>query len=432
MEIVCSLIWVTLEVLCLFISCKAFFVQRCNKTVTFGIVLLTILLFFVLSVTELAVFTSYPLFKKTISLLICVAFSMIAFVGQGYTQLIVVTLYYLLLGAIDTVFLYGTSLILGVSVNDLVWKKWLYAAVVTVGKSILLFASYMLFRINKKRKLHKFSRKKLLLITIYPVVSIVMLFMVFDNYKTKGDLSLSALVFCGVLIISNFAIVYLSESLERTTQAEQELTILNQSMNLQVENIQALEKSYRAQRTATHEFQHQLQVIFDLLENGEEKGAKDYIKELQVSQTSRIFVANTHHAIVDAILNEKYHSAKDNYVDISYKVNDLSELSIDSDAIVVLLSNLLDNAIEATLRLPDNRKVECSILLNDSLFLSVRNTSQPVEIVNGKIESQKEPKEEHGFGLIGIQKVLKELGAEYAMDYSAGWFRFATEIPIEQ
>ena len=176
MEIVCSLIWVTLEVLCLFFSCKAFFVQRCNKAVTFGIILLTILLFFILSVTELGIFTSYPLLKKTISLLICVAFSMIAFVGQWYMQLIVVTLYYLLLGAVDTVFLYGTSLILGISVSDLVWKKWLYSAIGTAGKSILLFASYLLFRINKKRKLHKFSTKKLLLITIYPVVSIVMLY----------------------------------------------------------------------------------------------------------------------------------------------------------------------------------------------------------------------------------------------------------------
>ncbi len=430
MEIVCTLVWVTLEVLCLLFSCKSFFAQRCGKKETLGFVILTIILFSLLSLSEINLFTAYPLLRKILSLIICAAFSMIAFVGQWYMHLIVVTLYYLLLGAVDTFFIYGTSLILGISVSDLVWKKWLYVAIVSVGKSIFLFTSYMLYRINIKRRIRKISRKKLLLITIYPVVSVVMLYMIFDNYKRQGDLSLSALIFCGVLIISNFAIIYLTESLERTTQAEHELTILNQSMSLQVENIQALEKSYRAQRSATHEFKHQLQVIFDLLENGEENDAKAYIKELQVAQTSRIFVANTNHAIVDAILNEKYHTAKDNNVEIRYNVNDLSALSVDNNAIVVLLSNLLDNAIEAAQQLPENRNVECSILLEDSLFLSVRNTSRPVEIINGTIETQKKPKEEHGFGLIGVQKVLKELGAEYAMDYSAGWFRFATEIPV--
>ena len=429
MDYICSFLWITLEVLCLFYTCSSFFAVKHSKITTWGVVIVAMILFYLLSTTDIQVFINYPLSKKIVALLLCIAFSLVVFNGQWYMHFIVVILFYLLLGAIDTLFIYGASFFLGLPVSALIWKKWLYTIIVTAGKSLFLFSSWILYKTSKKRKIRKYNRKKLVLTILYPAVSVVMLFMVFDNYKNQSDLSLSAIFFSAILIVSNFAVVFLSDSLERMTQAEQEITILNQSMNLQVDNYNSLVKSYRAQRSATHEFKHQLQVIFDLLETGKEDQAKKYIRDLQSLHSSRIFVSNTNHAIVDAILNEKYHKAKEDKIEVHYKVNDLSTLSLNSDSIVVLLSNLLDNAIEATRQLSDNRKIECTIILEDSLFLSVRNTSPPVEIINGIIESNKEPKEEHGYGLLGVKRVLKDLGAEYVIDYSSGWFSFATEIP---
>ena len=56
------------------------------------------------------------------------------------------------------------------------------------------------------------------------------------------------------------------------------------------------------------------------------------------------------------------------------KVNDLSSVSIQTNELVVLLSNLLDNAIEACLKLEQNREIVCSILKEDSIYISIRNT----------------------------------------------------------
>ena len=221
------------------------------------------------------------------------------------------------------------------------------------------------------------------------------------------------------------------ESLDRTAASEKELALLSQSMALQTENVRALEKSYRAQRSASHEFKHQLQVIGDLLEDGNTKEARAYIVQLQGQQTSRLFAANTGNTIVDAILNEKYQRARENGIDISYKVNDLSGLKLSTDALVVVLSNLLENAIEACCRLPEERRIECSLLLEESLFLSIRNTAPPVKIMDGKIETSKENKAEHGFGLPAVQRILKQLKGELVIDYSEPWFQIVAEIPNE-
>lgn len=163
---------------------------------------------------------------------------------------------------------------------------------------------------------------------------------------------------------------------------------------------------------------------------GEIEEAKNYIHTIQGQQTTRIFCVNSHHPIIDAVLNHKYQTAKENGIDVQIRVNDLSGVSIKTDQLVVLLSNLLDNAIEGCCRVEGERSLYCSMVASDVLLLSVRNTSQPVKIWNNAIETSKESKINHGYGLSQVRSILDQLHAEYAFDYQDGWFTFATEIPL--
>lgn len=112
----------------------------------------------------------------------------------------------------------------------------------------------------------------------------------------------SAIVFSIILGLSNVLIIYLMTSLDRASRAEQQIAMLNQSMQLQTNSYLALEKSYKAQRSATHEFKHQLQTVHGLLEQNNVEKAKEYIQQIQAAHTLRIFAANTGHAVIDAIL----------------------------------------------------------------------------------------------------------------------------------
>ena len=216
----------------------------------------------------------------------------------------------------------------------------------------------------------------------------------------------------------------------KMAKEERERSLLRQQMEIQTGSIRALEKSYRSQRQATHEFRNQLQTIHDLLARDERDEAMRYVEQLQGMQTTRVFAVNTHHPILDAVLNQKYQAAKELDVDFQFRVNDLSVLNMETDALVVLFSNLLDNAIEGCARLQEGRMIRCSILLSDSLYISIRNTSPPV-VMNGKdIPTVKEPKHEHGYGLISVRRILEDLSAEYTFHYADGWFEFVSEIPL--
>ena len=185
-----------------------------------------------------------------------------------------------------------------------------------------------------------------------------------------------------------------------------------------------------ALRQANHEFMHQMQTIDGLLACGSIEDAQEYIRQLQSSHIATTQAINTHHPVINTILNSKYQAAALQDTDMQVRFNDLAAVSIDTNNLVILLSNLLDNSLEACMRMDEGRKIECIIEATDVLFLSIRNTSLPVNVTNGHIETTKNAQQEHGFGLPNIRNVLDMLGGEYAYHYQDGWFHFVAEIPL--
>lgn len=349
--------------------------------------------------------------------------------GNWYLHIIYIAIAWVINGLMDTIALYGISALLGVSYTEFVWMKLFYVVTVSLSKLISILLAWILFRVRKTAGNQAIQRSWLLLALLFPVVSMVMLAVVFTGFQGQADLSVGAVIFSVFLAVANIGTIYLIGIMEKSTRQLQENALLHQQMDIQTDSIVALERSYRNQRKATHEYRHQLQTIYDLLENEKIADAKAYVGHLQQMQTTRIFIVNSNHPIIDAVLNHKYQAAKAHEIDFQIQVNDLSQVSIGTDELVVLLSNLLDNAIEACCRLDTCRTIQCSILFDGTLFLSVRNTSNPVTFVGDTIPTSKTPREEHGFGLSRIQLILKQLNAEYTFTYENGWFEFVAEFP---
>ena len=220
----------------------------------------------------------------------------------------------------------------------------------------------------------------------------------------------------------------LRRSSDRAPDRQTEELFLRQHMELQRESMAALEQSYRMQRKSAHEFEHHMQVLRDLLDRGEAAAAQDYLDRLKKSRSAHVMRVSSNHPVVDVILNQKYQTARESGIGMQIQVNDLSALTVPTDSLVVVLTNLLDNAIEACRRLDGYREIFCRILYDDGLYISIRNTSAPVQITDGKIPTSKQDSLSHGFGLMSVSYVLDQLEAEYTFGYDEGWFHFAAEI----
>ena len=101
------------------------------------------------------------------------------------------------------------------------------------------------------------------------------------------------------------------------------------------------------------------------------------------------------------------------------KINDLSGINISDEDIVQVLSNLLDNAIEAARQCDINhRLIKLKFTCEDAhTILSVSNTYkyEPQITDDGYMITRKEEKQEHGFGLRNVMAVLDKYNARHVI-----------------
>jgi len=424
MEYIISALWFALECVAFFLFASAFLPYRYNRkrTILMALCMCTLLLFS----------QSFPLpalVLRLCALIFGLCLIVFLFKGRLALRLFIGLLDYIIVAAMDAIVLFGASTILRISLDELVWKKGMYTVLVTAGKILSVFLAWLVTRLHPFHKLHPLRPKWMLIVSFFPLTSLFMLMALFLICRDQRDLTQPVAFFCIFLGIANVAIVYVVSLIEQDTEVKQQNNILSQQMEIQTASILALDKAYRQQRQTTHDFQNHLCTISDLLAQKSYETAAKYVRELSQAQTSRILIVNTHHPIIDAILNQKYQMAVESQIEMRFCINDLSGIQLSASELVVLLSNLLDNAIEACRRIDTERLIRCTILENDGSFLSIRNTSLPVLITEHGIATTKASASEHGYGLPSVCRILDGLHAEYAYNYENGWFQFTAEIP---
>lgn len=424
MEYIVSLLWVSLELLNFALFSDAFLQRKRLHKEYILVFLFAWLIMFLYSR-----FIEDDFLKFLITIVTILIMSFFLYKGSWQRHLLSTLFVYAFSGIMDICIVYGVSILLNVSYKELVWKQLLYITVGTVAKLLCCLCAYLVRKIRKPFGAQSIKGRWLILTTLFPAISVLMLVTIFTTYKDKQDLSIATFIFSIFLAIANAAIIYLISIMEKSSRTEIEMALIKQQMEIQTEGFLTLEKSYMAQRKATHDFKNQLQTIHDLIEQSQVEAAIRYIQQLQDVKSLRVFGVNSRHTIIDVVLNQKYQVAMEKSIEMRIKVNDLSRVTLRTDSIVVLLSNLLDNAIEACQRLTTQGVIECSILADDNLFISIRNSSLPVSINEGVIESSKFPKEEHGYGLVSVKYILECLHAEYTFCYENGFFQFVADIP---
>ncbi len=422
MEYAISALWIALELAAVFTLSSSFLNVKSSAHTIYICVLSWFIIYSgnYLSVTKaLMPYLTYAVIYFMLRLI---------FDGKWHVLLFWEAISILLVLIIDAALYYGVSAIMGISLAELTWRKFTYTMIGTLSKLLVLFCSWILYRARNRRLIPGGQGKWFFLTILFPMLSIVIIVLNHTNNSNTSDVSGGIFLISLILALANIGIVYLVNSLERSTVREQEMALLNQQMAHQTENYKALEKSYSEQRKASHEFERHIHMLSSLLDQEQFETAQRYMRNLKKSGVHRDSRVNCKHPVIDVILNQKYRVSQEKSIKMDIQINDLSAVMIREDLLVVLLSNLLDNAIEAS-ESTEGKEIFCRILHNDGLFISVRNTSAPVTIVENNIIAGKPVGIEHGYGIPAIKYVLEQLHAEYFFSYDNGWFQFVAEIP---
>ncbi|MDT8860749.1 GHKL domain-containing protein [Alkalihalobacillus sp. MEB130] len=248
--------------------------------------------------------------------------------------------------------------------------------------------------------------------TILVIIILIQLLLVFFGIISIAGLQDHALDIIGIpihlifVVILNILSLYI---LGKIFKREEKRKVYN-TESTHVEEFRSLVTSVRSDR---HDLNNHLTVISGLMKIKKYDAADKYIQEM----IGHININNKALTIKNPILSSMLFSKMDRYqkADIPFSVNIANEeieTILSSTDLIRLISNLLDNAYEATLEMPNaERKIGLEIVkVNESVKLIVKNTSILKKITENhfKIGYSTKSELDRGYGLAIIQEVTEK------------------------
>ncbi|MGP1434978.1 MAG: sensor histidine kinase [Peptoanaerobacter stomatis] len=231
------------------------------------------------------------------------------------------------------------------------------------------------------------------------------------------------------LIFNNFFIYYILSDFIKISNRLRAKSINEERAKNELKLWQKLEEKDTLQRKIMHDYSNTLICIKGLLEQGNYEGTKQYLESISLEyELAKNFVATGNH-LLDVLINAKYEKCLKNNITMILKLDNLTNIKIKSQDLIVLISNLLDNAIEYNMKLIENkREIFFSIHNNNQLELMVRNPlEESMEIRDNVIETTKK-EDGHGLGLLNVKEVIEKYKAEHYIDVDEGYFTHYIEI----
>lgn len=254
--------------------------------------------------------------------------------------------------------------------------------------------------------------------------------------KIKNDsfsYFLMATLFLLVIVVIGFFIILQINAQNDANKRSKAIAELQ--LSYQLKHYHQLESAMQETRKIKHDMKHHLICLSHLLHDQKTNDALNYISEMEGQILTISYVFETGNNIIDAILNEKNNVALKE--DIILELKGMIPANLDQFIkpidICTIISNSLDNAIEATIQYTGQQKRKIEILSNyhhGTWLFSVHNPSNPIFIKsNGLIQTTKLDSKYHGFGLLSIKEtVLKYSGSA---DFEMTNDQFTLDILIQ-
>lgn len=193
-----------------------------------------------------------------------------------------------------------------------------------------------------------------------------------------------------------------------------------------------VENMYRQMRGWRHDYRNHIQTMKVLAANGDMEAIKAYLDELDTDLNTVDTVVKTGNAMADAILNSKLSLARSKGIPVMCEASIPVKLKMSELDLCCIIGNLFDNAMEASLNLPEGKRLirVYMDMKGTQLYISFTNftAGKKLEKTGNIFKTSKG--DGHGFGLVRIDNIIERLDGYLSRNSEDG--AFTTEILIPQ
>lgn len=198
-------------------------------------------------------------------------------------------------------------------------------------------------------------------------------------------------------------------------------------------HITEVEHTYQQMRGWRHDYHNHMQTLMAHLHLQQYGKMESYLAGLAADLLQVDTIIKSGNVTIDAILNSKLSLAGGRKITVRAKAFVPEKLSISEIDLCIIIGNLLDNAMEACVKIPEpeDRFIRVYIdVLKNQLYISVSNAmaEQPKKSGTSFFSTKKPPG--HGFGLMRIDKIAKKYAGFINRQYEEGVFATEVMLPL--
>lgn len=235
------------------------------------------------------------------------------------------------------------------------------------------------------------------------------------------------------LIFINILVFVLFSRLQKQLGLKRDTDILAAQLVQQEMSVNRMETLYNRTRAFRHDIKNHILLMNMLAEQENYDELKKYLRDMSGVIDESDYVRISGISAVDAILNEKMYEAQAQSITTNFDVVNLEKNNIQPIDLCIILSNALDNAIEANAKIEETsqRFIRLKVHGNETFsVISVANPSadEPEKLSSGLFATSKEDAEAHGFGLKSIENTMKKYKGEMVAKCEDGVFTLVVRL----
>lgn len=315
-------------------------------------------------------------------------------------------------------FVYSSSIISGVTFEELITKsslfRYLFVILANLTTMVVLFIMW-------RTKAKAYSLKKVSNVIAFvaiPLLAMMILYitmyvMILTNFQSNIIILLS--IICVSMIVIAGIVWFMIARINKDNEIKTKLLLSEQKANLYKQNIISSNSQIETIKLLKHDMKNNISCIDALIEEENYDEAHNICHSLTNKYTSIGTIVNTENYLLNAVLNVEIEEAKSYGIPVKLSItNDLKMFKNSSD-IISLIGNILDNAISyLSKNKVKNNEINFSTGYEGSysVIKCRNNILDSVLFNNPSLKTDKKDKDNHGKGITIINSIAHKYNGD--------------------
>ncbi|GHU43967.1 sensor histidine kinase [Clostridia bacterium] len=323
---------------------------------------------------------------------------------------------------------------LAVSIEQIQGNNTVYMAGM-IGSNLISLVFVRILRFFVPQKEQRFHDKGFNLSMMFLPLQALLLCLLVQGITVRASFPYLAFLSNIALLASILLIVvtiFIMNTQYRSMEYKHALEVSQHRLQAQIAHYDELYSSQEEIKSMRHALQNEFVALSGFLKENKVVEAMDYIAKQQAQIVSTRKILNTGFPPIDAIVNSKMKKAEEIDSTIFYKMMIDNDLFVDPFDIAIILGNSLDNALEALEKsVGIDRAIQVQIL-NANNYVSICIENHTSEPFHPDLETTKDDKRNHGFGIRQMRDIAKKYDGNLTADFDGDNQIFTLTILLKQ